>query len=71
MTATTTTGTVRLLRAPEVARALGIGRSTLYRWVAQGLVPPPLRLGGAARWRPEDIERVLVRAEALRKGGGL
>ncbi|TSE32106.1 helix-turn-helix transcriptional regulator [Tepidimonas charontis] len=62
---------VRLLRAPEVARALGIGRSTLYRWVAAGLVPPPLRLGGAARWRPEDIERVLVRAEALRKGGGL
>ena len=33
------------LRPKEAARMLGIGRSTLYLWAGQGLIPRPLRLG--------------------------
>ena len=30
----------------ELARALGIGRATLWRYEKNGLVPPPARLSG-------------------------
>ena len=35
----------RLLRAPEVARELGISRTTAYRWMADGTLPT-YRFGG-------------------------
>lgn len=40
----------------ELLEILGIGRTTLYRWVARGLLLPPEghddipRYGGRARW---------------------
>ena len=57
----------RWLVDADVAARLGIGRSTLWRWVDQGLVPPPVRVGKvrrsdgrtrsqASRWRAADIE---------------
>ena len=57
----------RWLADVDVAARLGIGRSTLWRWVDQGLVPQPIRVGRvqrsdgrtrsqASRWRAADIE---------------
>ena len=48
----------RLARLPTVLKLTGLGRSTIYRWVADGLFPPPVRLGPRAiAWRWSDLDR--------------
>ncbi len=43
--------------ASEVARYLGIGVSTLYRWVQREHFPQPVRFGpGCSRWRVAEVE---------------
>lgn len=35
-----------------------LGRSTIYRWIADGSFPPPVRLGPrAVAWRWSDLDR--------------
>lgn len=47
----------RLLTDHQVAAALGLGRSTVWRWVTEGRLPQPVRLSGkCTRWRAADIE---------------
>ena len=53
-----------LLRMPEVARRIGVHRATVYRLVASGVLPPPVRLsgehdqrGGAVAWPESEIEQ--------------
>ncbi len=51
-----------LLRVEQVARRLAVGRRTVWRWLALGKLPPPVRLSRACvRWRSEDIEAHLER----------
>lgn len=46
------------LRLPDVIRLTGLARSTIYRLMAAGLFPEPVRLGPrAVAWRRSDIER--------------
>jgi len=56
-----------LIRPRVLAGQLGIGRSTLWRWVQQGILPRPIRIGGIAGWRPEDIEAVIEQLRENRK----
>jgi len=47
----------RLIRLKEVQNRVGLGRSTIYRWMAQGNFPKPVRLGGhAVAWVLADID---------------
>lgn len=50
---------VRLFaRLPTVIQATGLGRSTIYRLIADGAFPPPVRLGPrAVAWRWADLDR--------------
>ena len=43
------------IAADEVAALLGIHRSTVWRWLEQGLVPRPRRIGGRTLWSRADI----------------
>ena len=46
----------RLIRLPEVQHRVGLGRSTIYRWMAEGRFPKPVRLGGyAVAWTENEI----------------
>lgn len=46
------------LRMPTVMRITGLGRSTIYRLVADRQFPSPVRLGPrAVGWRRADIDR--------------
>ena len=46
------------LRMTAVTRLTGLGRSTIYRLVAQDKFPSPVRLGDrAVAWRRADLER--------------
>lgn len=47
----------RLLRLGEVLARVGFSKSTLYRMMAAGQFPSPVKVGGqTVRWRSEEIE---------------
>ncbi|MCH9036211.1 MAG: MerR family transcriptional regulator [Chloroflexi bacterium] len=59
----------------EVAKTVGVSKSTLERWLAEGSVkrPRPIRLGQRAfrLWTNQDIQRVKkYKKESYRKGRG-
>ena len=56
-----------LLTDREVASYFGIGRSTVWRWVSDGILPEPIRLGGLSRWRQSDTQSVIDRASEARE----
>jgi excisionase family DNA binding protein len=45
-----------LLSARTLAKRLGLSVRTLWRLRSGGKLPPPVRLGGAVRWRAADID---------------
>lgn len=51
----------RLIRLKEVQHRVGLGRSTIYRWMSEGKFPKPVQLGGyAVAWAQEDIENWIL-----------
>ena len=47
----------RLIRLKEVQNRVGLGRSTIYRWMDEGKFPKPYSLGGhAVAWLESDID---------------
>jgi prophage regulatory protein len=57
MGATETRRVTRLIRLPEVQHRVGLGRSTIYRWMAEGKFPRPVQLGGyAVAWAEDEVE---------------
>ncbi|MDE2842365.1 MAG: AlpA family phage regulatory protein [Chloroflexota bacterium] len=47
-----------MLRIADVLEVVGVSRSTLYKMIADGRFPRPMRVGQrAARWRQSDIQR--------------
>lgn len=52
--------TDEFLTVRQVARRLDISPRTVWRWVAVGRFPAPLRIGPKfVRWRRDDLERYL------------
>jgi prophage regulatory protein len=48
----------QLARLPAVLKLTGLGRSTIYRWIADGSFPAPVQLGPrAVAWRWSDLDR--------------
>lgn len=47
-----------LVTAAEAAQLLAIGESTLWRLVRDGKLPQPVKIGGATRWRAEEIQAI-------------
>lgn len=41
----------------EIAARLGVARASIWRWVAEGSFPKPIKLSaGCTRWRSADVE---------------
>ena len=59
-----------LLRKSDIKSEYGIPKSTLNRWVAHGLWPTPIKIGGTTLWRRSDIEKFLE-AQAVSKNAGV
>jgi len=59
----------RLLRFPEVRRAVGLSRSTIWRMASRGDFPKPIRIGKTAvAWPSSEVERwISDRVTASRK----
>jgi predicted DNA-binding transcriptional regulator AlpA len=50
-----------LLTTRDLQRLLQVDRRTVTRLVKRGELPPPLKLGGCNRWRPEVINDAIDR----------
>ena len=57
-TAEAVTSSALLLRIAAVIQATGLGRSTIYKLIAEDKFPLPVQLTGrAVAWRRADLER--------------
>jgi prophage regulatory protein len=58
----------RLLRLSEVMTMIGLGRTSIYNYVAAGTFPAPIKVGeNSVRWKLADI--LAWRARIGEKGG--
>lgn len=55
-----------LLKAKEVAATLNISVASLYRRMADGTLPKPVKLGGTSRWPKSDILAAIDAAKTRR-----
>lgn len=47
-----------LIRIAEVCELVGVSRTTIYRWVSEGMFPEPVRISRyAVRWNIDEIEK--------------
>jgi len=58
----------RLLTSKEVCKILGRSHASLYRDIAVGLIPAPVKLGASSRWPASEILAVVEKAKAQRDG---
>lgn len=59
----------KLLRTSEVAEALGVDRSTVYRWMRAGVITPESKTyGGQARFDLEKVKRQLAESTEAADG---
>lgn len=52
--------TQRLVSARDTAAFYGIGQSTLWRWIGEGRVPQPIRIGRRTFWDSEMLNQHIV-----------
>jgi len=49
----------RLIRDVEGAAMLRCSKSTYWRLVAKGAIPPPIKIGGMSRWKVSDVQALI------------
>jgi hypothetical protein len=54
------------ISAEALAKEVGIGRTTLWRWTRAGLLPQPRRHGRQALYSPVARRQARLLAEAVR-----
>jgi excisionase family DNA binding protein len=55
-----------LLTVREGASVLQVSIPTFWRWVAQGALPKPVKLGRMSRWPQSELLDFIERAKARR-----
>lgn len=55
------------LKDTQLAKHLGVGRATIWRWIKEGQFPPPVRLSvRCSRWPLDKVEKwIRERSEKL------
>jgi len=60
-----------LLTTRDVARLLGCDQRSVHRWLRDGVVPEPIRIGGVLRWYAPGIrEWIMSKQGTLKLEGG-
>lgn len=57
----------KLITDIEMADLIGCARSTVWKWVSDGIIPKPLKIGGMSRWKLSEAYDVISRADAERE----
>ncbi len=58
-----------LIRDTDVAKMIGGSRATVWRRVADGVLPRPIKFGGMTRWVLSEVEAAIARQVAARDAG--
>jgi prophage regulatory protein len=49
-----------IIRRPELLEITGVSIATVYRWIAEGEFPPPVKLGrNSVGWRESEVREWL------------
>ena len=60
----------KLLTCNEVGEILGLGRTSIYVMVGNGLLPAPLKIGKrASRWDPVELREWIKTRPRLERSG--
>ena len=60
---------IRLIRLKEVQNRLGVSRSTIYLWIAEGNFPKPIKMGARLVAWPEHTLNLWMQERLSRAGG--
>ena len=72
MSAISSIPTRRYLRAQALATLLAVHRTTLWRWVHDGHLPRPVRLGpNTVAWDSTQIDAWLAERQGSEEGGSV
>lgn len=55
-----------MLNIAQVMERLNVRKTAVYGLVQRGDLPKPVKIGGSARWIPEEIEAAIERMKAKR-----
>lgn len=56
MNTATTNEPLRLIRISEVVRRAGLSRPSIYKKIAAGYFPSPIKIGSASAWVEHEVE---------------
>lgn len=45
-----------LIDIKKVMEMLGVKKTAIYKMIADGVLPAPIKVGGSSRWLPNEIE---------------
>jgi prophage regulatory protein len=63
---------MRIIRLSEVIRMTGLGRSSIYKKISEGVFPKPVSLGGrAVGWVLDEVEGWILERIEERDAGAL
>ncbi len=55
-----------LLNISQLKARFGLGKTAVYDGVKRGYIPKPIRIGGASRWIPEEVEGAIEKLKTRR-----
>lgn len=55
--ARTETAVPLLIPVSDLAKMLNVSRRSIWRLLSARKMPPPIRIGGAVRWRFDEVKR--------------
>lgn len=64
----TTATSLRLIRMKQVMAMTGLARCTIYRDIARGAFPKPVKIGTASCWPAHEVEAFIAQRIAARDG---
>ncbi|WP_367717752.1 helix-turn-helix domain-containing protein [Nitratireductor sp. GISD-1A_MAKvit] len=57
----------KLLTVREVADMFSVAVSSVWRWVKEGVLPEPIKIGSRTRWLEDELLIVIDQRRAVRK----
>ena len=54
-------------RGRDIQEIFGIGQSTMYEYIQQGILPKPIKLGRTSIWLKSEIDEVIEKQKTARE----
>jgi len=54
-------------RGRDIQKMFGISQSSMYEYIAKGILPKPLKLGRTSIWLKEEIDEVIEERKQARE----